>query len=224
MKTSRDDPELIKDSLLLIQCLIYYSPRYETTSHVLWPLMQLTKHSDPKVISESLYTLFVFNERFRESRQLLVKSRVLKEILDIWVDNTGDELIFKPIFGLITGTIARLPEYKEVLLGDDIDVLDIIPVLLKSGHELNKIYGNSIVKYVAMKAICNKYAKTEKQIQILIDKKCVELIAESLQNEPNIKVKRSALNAMFVITFNASKDQLKPLANGMCRISWAINL
>ncbi|CAG2109920.1 unnamed protein product [Medioppia subpectinata] len=144
LNDSNVDNVFILESLLLIQCLIYYSPHFETTSQVLDTLIQLTKCNDSVVISESLYTIFVFNERFTESRQLMITSKAVKQIIRLWIDYKDDETIVNPAFGIILGLVARHPNYRKHLLGEEIDLLEHIPDLVKT-NEFNKINAITII-------------------------------------------------------------------------------
>ena len=65
-------------------------------------------------------------------------------------------------------------------------------------------------------AFSTQQSKPTKEIQLLIDKNIIDLIYNLIQSDESLKVKRCAVNAMFVIAYNADvKDQLTPLAKGI---------
>ncbi|CAG2115881.1 unnamed protein product, partial [Medioppia subpectinata] len=140
LNDSNVDNVFILESLLLIQCLVYYSPHFETTSQVLVTLIQLTTFSDSVVI---------------KSRQLMITSKAVKQIIQLWIDYKNDDTIVNPAFGIILGLLARHPNYRKHLLGEEIDLLEHIPDLIKT-NEFNKINAITIIRYCAMRPFENQ--------------------------------------------------------------------
>ncbi|CAG2113355.1 unnamed protein product [Medioppia subpectinata] len=202
------DNVLIQDSLQLIQCLVYSSPHFETTIQVFPLLRQLIqdKQTDPEVISESLWTVFVCNERFSKWRQLMVTSKVLKHIIQHWIDFKNSDAIVKPAFGIIAGLMARHPNYKKHLLAANNELLSGLSILANH-NDLNKFYAMSVIQLASMRAIENRFQDVVQHIQQLIDGKAIEMCVQSLQTESSMKVKKSALNAIIVAIYKASDDQ-----------------
>ena len=199
-----------KDALLLFQYFIYNSKNFESICPVLSTLIKLLKHSDKTVVSQSCYTILIFCQSFQRSRTALFEAQVCDKLIDLWV-STDEEEIIKPIFSIIKSLLVRFNAYKNQMLSKELNILEIIPKLVNSS-DLNAIYACEIIKMIAMKPInAKKFGATE-QIQLIIRMRTICSINNLLQSHNSFAVKSSALNALFVMAYNSTIDQLKPLA------------
>ncbi|CAG2104909.1 unnamed protein product [Medioppia subpectinata] len=148
----------------------------------------------------------------------MVTSKVLKHIIQHWIDFKNSDAIVKPAFGIIAGLMARHPNYKKHLLAADNEFLRGLSILANH-NDLNKFYTMSVIQLASMRAIENRYQNVVQHIQQLIDGKAIEMCVQSLQTDGSMKVKKSALNAIIVAVYKASDDQRDSIG----RVLWDQN-
>ena len=202
---------LIANGLRLLKYFIFFAKDFQTVSPVLSTLIKGLKHSEETVIVQTCHTLLIFSQSFRESRQSIIDSNVCKRLTDLWLESLEKEEIFRSIFSIIKSILPRFNDYKNHFLSKELNILEMIPKLVKSNEE-NRIYATDIIKMISMKPLnAQKYSSTE-QINTIIKYKVIEDINNLLENDESNEVKSSALNAIFILAKNCELDQLNKLA------------
>ncbi|XP_054166685.1 uncharacterized protein LOC128964150 [Oppia nitens] len=211
-----NDVNLVTLSLKSMQFYLYYCRKFDTISAVLPVLTKLLNQTNMIIVAEVCNTIYIFTQMFQSSRKAVIASQVCHKLLDLWSDTT-DEAIIKPIYSIFVAIVSRFNEYKNSMLGPDLNVLKIIPQLISS-TDLNKLCAINLIKCLAMKPICAKHYLPQQQIQQIIDSKTICLINDLIENNDNNSdiLKSSAVNAIFVMAYNASIDQLKYMADQGC--------
>jgi len=192
-----------------------WSKNFETVSPILLPLNNFIKHNDKSIVSQSLYSLLVFSNNCTNARHAIIQSSISDELTELLLNcdsdhSNPDEDVVKPIMGLLMKLLPLLNRYKDEFLNSNI--LSVIDKYVIS-CQCRRRYASDLIKLICMTPVCFKLDSPTNQIQQVIDSKKLLLINDLLENDDNSDVKSSALNAIFVVAYKSTTDQLKQLVD-----------